>query len=201
VGRPATEALARDHFGMSLWFRTYGFAEILDDLVIGAFPVDAEDVAMLAWLTIDRVVNLVQDEEYRDGDREAVVAALAAATISERRIKFTDFGNLPAEGLEAAVQEVCQGLQEGHRTYLHCRAGQQRSAIVAAGVVALRQGVDVDEALEFVQQRKPSAAPLPHQVEDLRRWWTARNQASDEPQNAERPGPDPGDSEDLLGGP
>ncbi len=186
---------------MSLWFRTYGFAEILDDLLIGAFPVDAEDVAMLAWLTVDRVVNLVQDEEYREGDREAVVAALAAATISERRIKFTDFGNLPAQGLEAAVQEVCQSLREGHRTYLHCRAGQQRSAIVAAGVVALRQGLGVDEALDFVQQRKPSAAPLAHQREDLQRWWTARNQASDEPQNADQPGRDPEDAEELLGGP
>lgn len=159
---------------MSTWFRTYGFAEILDDLVIGAFPVDAEDVSMLQWMGVERVVNLVEDEEYRDGDRDAVTAALSVAGISEQRLNFTDFANLPADGLEAAVQTVCRGLRDGSRTYLHCRAGQQRSAVVAAGVVALRQGVDVEEALEFVQQRKPSAAPLPHQREDLRSWWEGR---------------------------
>jgi protein-tyrosine phosphatase len=186
---------------MSLWFRTYGFAEILDDLVIGAFPGDAEDVSMLGWLEVQRVVNLVEDEEYREGDRAAVEAALSAAGIPERRLKFTDFGNLPAEGLEAAVQEVCLGLREGARTYLHCRAGQQRSAIVAAGVVALRQGVDVDEALEFVQQRKPSAAPLPHQREDLRRWWGERGRAPGASADADAPPREPGGAEDLLRGP
>src|SRR5207248_2493797 len=83
---------------MSNWFRTYGFADILDDLLIG--------------------------------------------------------------------------------TYLHCRAGWQRSAAVAAGVVALRDGLDIDEALDFVRRRKPSADPLPHQREDLRRWWLGRREAA-----------------------
>jgi hypothetical protein len=35
-------------------------------------------------------------------------------------------------------------------------------------------GIDVDEALAHVQARKPSADPLPHQREDLRRWWQER---------------------------
>jgi hypothetical protein len=46
---------------------------------------------------------------------------------------------------------------------------------VAAGVVALRDGLDIEEALAFVQRRKPSADPLPHQREDLRRWWDERD--------------------------
>jgi protein-tyrosine phosphatase len=185
---------------MSVWFRTYGFAEILDDLVIGAFPGDAEDVSMLDWLGVERVVNLVEDEEYREADRGAVVAALSAAGITEQRVKFTDFGNLPADELEAAVQEVCRDLREGARTYLHCRAGQQRSAVVAAGVVALSHGVDVDEALEFVRQQKPSAAPLPHQLEDLRRWWADRSPAASGSTDTHPPS-DPRGDEDLLRGP
>ena len=65
-------------------------------------------------------------------------------------------------------------LDEGTRTYLHCRAGWQRSAAVAAGVVAVRTGREIDAALAYVQERKPSADPLPHQREDLRGWWAAR---------------------------
>ncbi len=72
------------------------------------------------------------------------------------------------------MQQVLSWLDAGVRSYVHCRAGWQRSAAVAAGVVALRQGLDIDAALELVQARKPSAEPLPHQREDLRRWSEAR---------------------------
>ena len=61
------------------------------------------------------------------------------------------------------------------RIYVHCRAGWQRSAAVAAGVVALRRGIDIDAAVRYVQARKPSADPLPHQRDDLHRWWKARS--------------------------
>jgi protein-tyrosine phosphatase len=159
---------------MSSWFRTYGFAEVLDQLLVGAYPVDAEDVQMLSWLGVERVLNLVEDEEYRPGEREAVTQALAAAGIDEHRLRTVDFGRLAAEDLEVAVREVNGWLDQGVRTYVHCRAGWQRSPAVAAGVLALRRGVDVDDALAEIQSRKPSADPLPHQREDLRRWWEAR---------------------------
>jgi protein-tyrosine phosphatase len=124
---------------------------------------------------IRRVLNLTEDAEYRPGDREEVERALSAAGIEERRLSLADYGGLPPEAIEAAVQEVNGWLDEGARTYLHCRAGWQRSAAVAAGVVAVRTGREIDDALDYVQLRKPSADPLPHQREDLRRWWEARD--------------------------
>jgi protein-tyrosine phosphatase len=159
---------------VSTWFRIYGFADIVDGLLIGAYPLDADDVAMLEWAGVERVMNLVEDQEYRPGDRDAVADALVSAGIEEHRLSLTDYGGLPADELEAAVQEVSHWLDQGARTYLHCRAGWQRSAAVAAGVVALRAGLGIDQALEFVQSRKPSADPLPHQRDDLRRWWRDR---------------------------
>jgi hypothetical protein len=56
---------------------------------------------------------------------------------------------------------------------------------VAAGVVAVRTGREIEAALDYVQRRKPSADPLPHQREDLRRWWTSRDDGS----AADRSGP------------
>ena len=126
--------------GVSNWFRTYGFADIEPGLVIGAYPLDADDVGMLEWLGINRVLNLVEDEEYRPGERDAVETALTRAEIEEYRLSLTDYGGLPPAALEAAVQEISQWLDEGRRTYVHCRAGWQRSAAVAAGVVAVRKG-------------------------------------------------------------
>jgi protein-tyrosine phosphatase len=160
--------------GVSRWFRTYGFADVAEGLLVGAYPVDADDVAMLEWAGVERILNLVEDEEYRPGQRAAVEAALAVAGIEEHRLHLIDYGGLPAAELEAAVQQVSSWLEEGARTYVHCRAGWQRSAAVAAGVVAIREGIDIDHALAYVQRRKPSADPLPHQRDDLRRWWNCR---------------------------
>jgi atypical dual specificity phosphatase len=159
---------------VSRWFRTYGFADVTEGLVIGAYPLDEEDVEMLAWLGIRRVFNLAEDEEYQDGARALVHAALAAREIEELRVPLVDFGELPFSELDRAVDGVLASLAAGDRTYVHCRAGWQRSAAVAAGVIALREGVDIDRGLELVRTMKSTADPLPHQREDLRAWYDAR---------------------------
>ena len=159
---------------MSSWFRTYGFADVFDGLLVGSYPLDEEDVAMLQRAGVERVLNLVEDEEYGPEERVAVERAFTEAGIEERRLPFADFGGLPVEALDQAVAIVSGWLGEGRRIYIHCRAGWQRAPAIAAALVALRNGVDVDEALKTVRVRKPSADPLPHQREDLWRWWRAR---------------------------
>ncbi|HTU95452.1 MAG TPA: dual specificity protein phosphatase family protein [Solirubrobacteraceae bacterium] len=160
---------------MSDWFRTYGFAEVHDDLFVGAYPLDGDDVHMLATMSVQRVLNLVEDAEYGPGRRFVVEAALREAGIEEHRMQLTDFGRLPAENLEQAVRLVVSWLKAELPAYVHCRAGWQRSAAVAAGAIAVYDGMGIDEAVAYVQARKPSADPLPHQREDLRTWWNARS--------------------------
>jgi predicted protein tyrosine phosphatase len=174
---------------MSLWFRSYGFADVHRDLIIGAYPLDGDDVSMIAHLGVDRILNLVEDSEYRAGEREAVEDALQLAGIEEHRLDLTDFGGLPAEELEAAVTLANEWLDEGHRVYVHCRAGWQRSAAIAAGVVAIREQRDIEAALDAVQMRKPSADPLPHQREDLISWWHARTPDPEERDPDGQPAP------------
>ncbi len=159
---------------MSSWFRSYGFADVSDGLLIGAYPLDEADVSTLSSLGVERVLNLAEESEYGPGDRDAVEIALDAAGIEEHRLPMPDYGGLPPGLIERAVHEIVDWLEEGKRTYLHCRAGWQRSAALAAGVVAIHQQMDIDEALALVQSRKPSADPLPHQRDDLRRWWDQR---------------------------
>lgn len=160
---------------MSRWFRSYGFAEVDDRLAIGAYPLDAADVGMLSSHAVSHVLNLAQDEEYRAGQHEAVAAAYDVLGIEERRLDVVDYGHLPPELLERAVTTVAGWLERDDATvYVHCRAGWQRSAAVAAGVVAIRDGLDIDDALAAVKRRKKDADPLPHQVCDLHAWWDAR---------------------------
>ena len=126
---------------MSDWFGRFGFAEVGDGLLVGAYPLDAEDVAEIAGAGVDVVYNLVEDEEYEAGERDTATAALAAAGVSERRLPLVDYGNVPEAALDRAVDEVLGDLEAGRRVYVHCRAGWQRSATVAAGVLALREGL------------------------------------------------------------
>jgi predicted protein tyrosine phosphatase len=160
---------------VSEWFLAYGFADVHDELLVGAYPLDASDVKTLERVGVRRILNLVEDNEYAPGQREQVTRALQAAGIQETRMDLEDYGHLPPEALEAAVAQVVSWLRAGERTYIHCRAGWQRSAAVAAGVVAIQDGIDVETALSRVRTRKASARPLPHQREDLLRWWYARD--------------------------
>jgi len=160
---------------MSDWFEHFGYAEVADDLLVGAYPQDAGDVAELQAAGVTRIFNLVQDAEYDPGAREACVLALAEAGIEERRAELIDFGNLSPEHIELAAQAAIAWLEQGERVYLHCRAGMQRSATVAGAIVTLRDGVRPDDALELIRTRKPSARPLPHQRLDLVDWWLRRN--------------------------
>jgi protein-tyrosine phosphatase len=160
---------------VSAWFEHFGYAQVADGLVVGAYPQDAGDVAALCEEGITRVFNLVRDIEYEERDgREACAAALAGAGIAEERIEVEDYGSLLPGQLERAVRVVNDWLEDGERVYLHCRAGWQRSAAVAAGVVAVRDGIGLDEALARIRERKPTAVPLRHQRADLERWWEAR---------------------------
>ena len=160
---------------MSDWFEHYGFAQVGDDLLMGAYPQDADDVAALSEAGVTAVFNLVQDVEYEyAGGREACAAALAEAGIREQRLEVVDYGNLSPEHIELAVTTVLDWLRDGERVYVHCRAGMQRSAVVSAAVVAVHEGLEPRDALEQVRRRNPQANPLSHQRRDLMRWWDQR---------------------------
>ena len=166
---------------MSAWFERYGFAEVGENLWMGAYPQDAADVAAIAAVGVTRVFNLVQDVEYDEGARDACVAALAAAGIDERRIELEDFGSDPAAQIELAARAVLAWLEDTEHVYVHCRAGWQRSATVMAAIIALREGVSPGVALQRLRQRKPTANPLSHQLEDLLEWWQTRERTQPAP--------------------
>lgn len=160
---------------MSRWFERYGCDLVADGLVVGAVPRDADDVARLSALGVSRVVCLVADVEYEAGERGAVAGAYAAAGIEEVRVPSADFGALSPATLEAASDAVLAAHRDGATVYLHCRAGWQRSVVSAAAAIARWTGDGPVAALDAVLVRRANGCPLPHQVEDLHRWWVGRD--------------------------
>jgi hypothetical protein len=159
---------------MSGWFQSYGFGEVFPELIIGAYPLDSGDVDALAFSGVRRVLNLAQAAEYREGQRAEVESALARHEIEEVRLSIVDFGHLPADRLDHAVGTVVGWMDECVRSYVHCRAGWQRSASVAAGAIAVFNDVDISTSLDWVRRHRSSANPLPHQRADLLDWWLTR---------------------------
>jgi predicted protein tyrosine phosphatase len=159
---------------MSDWFQSYGFAEVFPELLVGAYPLDGRDVRTLASRGVQRVLNVVQDDEYREGQRAEVEGMLARHGIEEVRLSIVDFGRLPADLLDHAVAAVVGWMDECVRSYVHCRAGWQRSASVAAGAIAVFNDVELSTALDWIRQHKSTADPLPHQRADLLDWWVTR---------------------------
>src|SRR4029079_9899983 len=133
----------------------------------GAYPCDADDVAALAADGVTCVMNLCEDDEYEDGDRDAVVAAYASRSIAEERVGVVDYGNLMPGAIEVAAEQVAAWLNEGEHVYVHCRAGWQRSAVVAAAALAVRDGVDPEEALGSLKRPKPGAETAPQRTQEL----------------------------------
>jgi protein-tyrosine phosphatase len=160
---------------MSTWFNNYGYAQVYPDLIVGAYPVDRDDVAALEDIHVESVLNLVEDAEYPPGARAEVEDAYARAGIEEQRLKLVDFGRLPADRIEQAVGVLVDWLDADRRVYVHCRAGWQRSAALSAGAVAVRDDIPITDALALIRSRKPTANPLDHQRADLIAWWLHRH--------------------------
>lgn len=171
---------------MSDWFTRHGWARVHPGLIVGAVPLDANDVQVLSEEGVDRVLNLVEDREYSPGARLELEIAFAVYGIEERRLGLVDFGGLSPEALDAAVAVLGDWLDGGHVVYLHCRAGWQRSASVAAAVIARREHVDIPAALRRLRARKPTAEPLAHQRQDLLTW-SAQHAARGRPRDAGAP--------------
>src|SRR5919206_4550679 len=100
---------------MSEWFERFGFGEVADNLLTGAYPRDRHDVAVLAGERVTSILNLCEDCEYGSGERDAVAEALRDAGIRELRVASVDYGELIPSRLEEATDAVLAWPEAGGR--------------------------------------------------------------------------------------
>ncbi|WP_253739059.1 dual specificity protein phosphatase family protein [Halohasta salina] len=63
------------------------------------------------------------------------------------------------EIFEAAVDYTIECLDRGDKTLVHCQAGVSRSAGVCTAAIAVRQGLDADQAREKIKASRPEINP------------------------------------------
>ena len=148
---------------------------VAEGLMLSNLPFEREHVEALAGEGIDLVVNMCEDSEYRDGQRQAVVGAYDATGIEEdRACQVKDLGAHPLELLDSATALIEQANGAGRNVVVHCRGGIERSATVTAAVLVQRHGLSVDEALAQLRAIAPQARPLSHQRKALEQWAETR---------------------------
>lgn len=62
--------------------------------------------------------------------------------------------------LESALISAQRLIESKPATYIHCFAGRERSALVAVGIIAMSENINVLEALELIRMCHPLASPL-----------------------------------------
>lgn len=146
-----------------------------EGLMLTNLPFEAEHIEALRHESVDLVLNMCEDGEYRKGQRDAVEAAYDESGIREdRACQVKDLGAHPLELLDSATKLIEEANVAGRNVAVHCRGGIERSATVAAAVLIRRQDLSVEEALEHLRAIAPQAWPLEHQRAALRRWAQSR---------------------------
>ena len=160
---------------MSRWFRTYGFADVFDDLIVGAYPLDEDDVDTLAAAG-DRA--RAEPDRGRRIPRRAIARrsqrAFAAAGIVEHRLRLTDYGGLPADRSRPRCRRSAAGWTTASaRTSTAAPAGSGRPRSPPASSPSAPASTST--------RRSPSSAGASRRpircrtsATDLRRWWDGR---------------------------
>jgi hypothetical protein len=72
--------------------------------------------------------------------------------------------------LRRVVGFIAEQRRAGRTTYVHCMVGQNRSGAVVTAFLMQEHGMGRDEALAFLQQRRPVVQPDPTLMQLLGEW-------------------------------
>lgn len=148
-------------------------ARSLDGVFTGRNPLTDLDVEAIAGLGCRIVVDLRQAREWVGSDRAGreAVAAYGAYGVERLHLPTPDGEALADADLARALAVVEPAGRAGAPpVYVHCRAGQERTAALVLAAHARRRGLPARAALAEIQRADPRLRPLPWQVAAVERF-------------------------------
>ena len=125
--------------------------ELDERLLAGRNPLSAIDAQRLVDVGVTHVVDLREPHEGEGAGRfgRAAIKELGVLGVERLHAPVTDGGAPSAETLDAAVRWISRvAEQDGSRIFVHCRAGQERTAAVLAAYVATHGALTLDQAID-----------------------------------------------------
>ncbi len=146
-----------------MWKWTLNWNEIRDDLVIGACPMTPGDIDTIHRETGATAFLSVQTDECRNafdidynahrehGKRKGLVLLNAP---------MRDFDPPDQRRhLPRAVASLQRTLGDGHKVYVYCTAGINRSPLTVLAYLTFVEGMSKDAAFRLIVERRPQAEP------------------------------------------
>jgi predicted protein tyrosine phosphatase len=146
-----------------MWTWSLNWGAVRDDLVVGSCPMTFSDIDRIAAETGSTALLSLQHEECRRHFRIDYAGHLAhgwAADLVMVNAPMRDFDppdqrrNLPK-----AVRRLVGLLAAGHRVYVHCTAGINRSPLTVLAYLTFVESQPFEEALAIVVGGRPGAEP------------------------------------------
>lgn len=134
------------------------FDRITRTIFVGTYPQSPLDIDRLRdGVRITAVINLQSDADMKTlrVNWSKLEKHYSKREITVYRHPIRDFDPVDlASQLRGAVSQLGDLAAVGHRIYIHCTAGVGRAPAVAIGHLAWNLGWDLEEAYEFVRERR-----------------------------------------------
>ncbi len=144
-----------------MWFWTLNWGEIRNDLVIGSGPVTTVDIDRIRQRTSATALLSLQTDEcrayfkinYSEHQRHGQRTGLILANTPMRDFDSSE----QRRRLPTAVRGLTRLITSGHKVYVHCTAGINRSPLTVLGYLSFVEGMPTNEALALIQHGRPEA--------------------------------------------
>jgi hypothetical protein len=148
------------------------------DPVVGSGPREPSDLDTLRVETRASAILSVQHDDclaQQGIDDPGLVRYGRRLGLTMERCPLRDFD--PADqqrGLPTAVRTLYGLLRQGHRVYVHCTAGINRSPLVVLAYLTLVEGMSLEEAMTLLLRARPEVCPTWEAYHGCRQELTAR---------------------------
>jgi atypical dual specificity phosphatase len=126
------------------------WTRIDDQVVLGAIPF-CTTVPKLHSEGIRAVVNVC--EEYK-----GPVTTYAKYGIRQLHLPCIDFTSPRLEQIEKAVDFIESFANQGHRVYVHCKAGKGRSTTFVIAYLMKKYRMSPQQALRYILKKRPQVS-------------------------------------------
>jgi len=125
--------------------KIYNFAKVSDDYYRGGQPL-GEDYAHLAALGVKTVINLTNEDDGRDEEKQLV---------EQHGMKYL---NIPMKTrkapTDAEIAAFMSAVEEEGGVYVHCVGGRHRTGVMTAVYRMTKDGLTGDQAFKEMKQYK-----------------------------------------------
>lgn len=145
------------------WTWTLNWGAVRDDIVIGSCPMTAADIECICEMTGISAMLSVQTDLCRhafaiDFDSQCRYATSLGLPLVNAPMRDFDPPD-QRRGLPDAVRCLYRLLNQGHRVYVHCTAGFNRSPLTVLGYLTFLECMSPQDALALIKAGRPEAEP------------------------------------------